>query len=58
MNDVDTPNPFHCNIDCVNLKIQNYHVLSVLSMTAFQQKSAISSKYAVTSKWKSKFLNY
>lgn len=58
MNDVNTPNPFHCDTGCVNVKIQNYHVLSVLSITAFQQKSVISSKYAVTSKQKSKFLNY
>jgi len=54
MNDVNTLNPFDCNISCVNIKIWNYHVLSVLSITAFQQKSA-SSKYAVTSKRNSKF---
>lgn len=48
MNDANTPNLFHCDITCVNLEIQIYHVLSVLSITAFQQKPIISSKYAVT----------
>lgn len=57
MNDVNAPDPFNCNIASVNLKIQNYHVLNMLSITAFQQKSVISSKYAVTIKYKSKFLN-
>lgn len=57
MNGVNTPNPLDCSITCVNVKAQNCHVLSVLLITAFQ-KSLISRKYAVASKWKSKFLDY